>query len=170
MEQKKIKKFEVGKMYLMRSVCDHDCVWMYIVVSRTDSTVVLREMRHGEPSGDDARFRINKRRTAMIGAECVMPTGSYSMAPCLHADNEVPEDMVTYKEMKAKYPDAIVMFRKNDFYYQYHDDAMECAKILGIVRRDLFGVSTTSFPQKDLDVYLPRLVRAGKRIAIMDGE
>lgn len=87
MEQKKIKKFEVGKKYYMRSICDYDCVWTYQVVSRTAGTVVLQQVRNGEAYGDEARFRINRKRTEMLGAECVMPTGTYSMAPSLHADN-----------------------------------------------------------------------------------
>ena len=81
------KKFEVGKIYSMRSACDHDCVWSYIVISRTESTVVLQQVRNGEPFGDQARFRINKKLTAMRGAESCMPTGTYSMAPILSADN-----------------------------------------------------------------------------------
>lgn len=82
-----IKKFKVGKVYQMRSVCDHDCVWMYKVISRTECTVVLRQMKDGKPYGDEARMRIKKQMTEHRGAESVMPLGTYSMAPILSADN-----------------------------------------------------------------------------------
>ena len=86
---KQVKRFEVGKRYIMRSVCDHDCIWMYEVISRTDSTVVLQEVRYGKPFGDMARFRIKKKLTDLRGVEKIMPMGSYSMAPVLSADEMV---------------------------------------------------------------------------------
>ena len=85
---KEMKKFEVGKRYLMRSACDHDCVWLYAVVSRTESTVVLQQLRMGKPYGDQSRHRISKKLTEYRNAESLMPLGSYSMAPILSADNE----------------------------------------------------------------------------------
>lgn len=82
-----IKKFKVGKKYSMRSACNHDCVWTYKVISRTDGTVVLQQLnKDGKPTGDKARFRINKKLTEYLGAECVKPLGTYSMAPILIAE------------------------------------------------------------------------------------
>lgn len=86
---KQTKRFEQGKCYMMRSVCDHDCIWVYKVISRTEATVVLQQVRNGKAYGDMARFRINKERSEMVKAEVVMPTGTYSMAPVLSADNEI---------------------------------------------------------------------------------
>lgn len=81
-----IKKFKVGKRYSMRSACDHDCVWVYKVVSRTESTIVLQQIRNGKVYGEKASFRIKKNMTEYLKAEAVMPLGSYSMAPVLRAD------------------------------------------------------------------------------------
>lgn len=84
-----MKRFEVGKRYQMRSACDHDCIWMYTVVSRTDGSVVLQQLRMGKPYGDTARFRINPRLSEIHGAEAVRPLGTYSMCPTLTADNSI---------------------------------------------------------------------------------
>ena len=83
----KMKKFEVGRNYSMRSACDHDCIWTYQVISRTDSTVVLQQVRNGQPCGDKARFRINKQLSGYYNAEAVRPLGIYSMCPTLTAEN-----------------------------------------------------------------------------------
>ena len=84
-----MKQFEVGKTYSMRSACDHDCVWSYIVISRTQKVVVLQQVRNGEPFGEQARFRISEAISKHRSAESVRPLGTYSMAPILSADNEV---------------------------------------------------------------------------------
>ena len=81
-----VKRFKVGKIYSCSSACDHNCVWTYKVVSRTESTVVLREIRNGKPFGEQARFRVKKHLTEYLKAEAVMPFGSYSMAPILSAE------------------------------------------------------------------------------------
>lgn len=81
----KIKKFEVGKRYSMRSACDSECVWIYKVISRTAGTIVLQQIRNGKPFGEQARFRINSKMTSYLNAESVRPLGTYSMAPILSA-------------------------------------------------------------------------------------
>ena len=85
--EKEIKKFKVGKKYSMRSICDYECVWTYKVIARTDSTVVLQQVRNGKPSGEQARFRINRQLSGYHKAEAVRPLGTYSMCPTLTADN-----------------------------------------------------------------------------------
>lgn len=85
--EKAIKKFKVGKKYSMRSACNQDCIWTYHVISRTDSTVVLQQVRNGKPCGDQARFRINRKLSGYYKAEAVRPLGTYSMCPTLTADN-----------------------------------------------------------------------------------
>lgn len=74
-----MKKFEVGKEYSMRSICDQNCVWTYKVVSRTAKTITLQD--------EDKIFkcRINKVATEIHNAETVKPLGTYSMAPSLIA-------------------------------------------------------------------------------------
>lgn len=85
--EKEIKKFKVGKKYSMRSACDHDCIWTYQVISRTESTVVLQQVRNGKPCGEQAHFRINRQLSGYHKAEAVRPLGTYSMCPTLTADN-----------------------------------------------------------------------------------
>lgn len=79
--------FQIGKTYNMRSICDYDCIWRYMVVNRTKATITIQEI-------DQENNFINKpktcriRRDDMFGFEAVRPLGSYSMAPVLRADRE----------------------------------------------------------------------------------
>lgn len=75
-----MEKFEVGKRYEMRSACDHNCVWRYKVIARTEKTITLESR-----SGHKTLCRINKRDTEYFGAEAVRPLGTYSMCPILRA-------------------------------------------------------------------------------------
>ncbi len=81
--------------------------------------------------------------------------------------------MKQYIEMKAKHPDAILLFRVGDFYETFSDDAITTSEILGItLTRRANGVAQSvelaGFPHHALDTYLPKLVRAGKRVAICE--
>ena len=75
-----MKKFEIGKTYSVRSICNHDCVWTYKVVDRTACTVTLKD-----DGGNTAKFRISKKTSEYRGAESVYPLGNYSMCPILSA-------------------------------------------------------------------------------------
>ncbi|MED5362744.1 MAG: DNA mismatch repair protein MutS [Bacteroidota bacterium] len=81
--------------------------------------------------------------------------------------------MKQYNEIKVKYPDALLLFRVGDFYETFGDDAVRTADILGIVltKRGAGSASETElagFPYHALETYLPKLVRAGERVAICD--
>ncbi len=81
--------------------------------------------------------------------------------------------MKQYIEMKQKHPDAILLFRVGDFYETFSDDAVVASEILGItLTRRANGaaqyVELAGFPHHALDSYLPKLVRAGKRVAICE--
>lgn len=81
--------------------------------------------------------------------------------------------MAQYVEMKKKHPDAILLFRVGDFYETFSEDAIAASKILGItLTRRANGkaayVELAGFPHHALDTYLPRLVRAGRRVAICE--
>jgi DNA mismatch repair protein MutS len=81
--------------------------------------------------------------------------------------------MKQYNAIKAKYPDAILLFRVGDFYETFHQDAVKTAAILGIVLTKRGAGSATEtdlagFPYHSLETYLPKLVRAGMRVAICD--
>lgn len=77
-----------------------------------------------------------------------------------------------YNQIKAKYPGAMLLFRVGDFYETFGEDAIKASKILGIVltRRNNGGSNDelAGFPHHSLDTYLPKLVRAGQRVAICD--
>jgi len=81
--------------------------------------------------------------------------------------------MKQYNAIKAKYPDALLLFRVGDFYETFGEDAIRASNILGIVlTRRANGVAAyielAGFPHHSLDLYLPKLVKAGLRVAICD--
>ena len=88
------------------------------------------------------------------------------------ADKETPL-MKQYNTIKAKYPDALLLFRVGDFYETFGEDAKKASGILGIVlTRRANGaaayIELAGFPHHSLETYLPKLVRAGQRVAICD--
>ena len=89
-------------------------------------------------------------------------------------DNGLTPMMKQFFTLKAKHPDALLLFRCGDFYETYCEDAVTASKILGITltRRNNGGnkgsAEMAGFPHHALDTYLPKLVRAGKRVAICD--
>ena len=81
--------------------------------------------------------------------------------------------MKQYNQIKAKYPDAMLLFRVGDFYETFRADAVKAAKILGIIQTKRGAGSTSEtelagFPHHALNTYLPKLVKAGCRVAICD--
>ncbi len=90
---------------------------------------------------------------------------------------ELTPMMRQFMELKAKHPDALLLFRCGDFYETYSDDAVVASEILGITltrrssaigtRKDA-AVAMAGFPHHALDTYLPKLIRAGRRVAICD--
>lgn len=75
--------FEVGKEYYCSSACDHNCIWTFTVISRTDKSVRVQEP--GEKP-------VTRRIKSYDGVEFIRPFGSYSMAPILRANNEVRQE------------------------------------------------------------------------------
>ena len=83
--------------------------------------------------------------------------------------------MKQFYDLKAKHPDAVLLFRCGDFYETYGEDAVVAAQILGITltrrnngKENMPSTEMAGFPYHALDTYLPKLVRAGKRVAICD--
>ena len=114
-------------------------------------------------------------------------SNSIKPAPTLEVTPEVPKQkplaekieqkneplLKQYQEMKKKHPDAILMFRVGDFYEIFGKDAVEASEILGItLTHRMNGIDSrielAGFPHHALDTYLPKLVRAGKRVAICE--
>ena len=88
-------------------------------------------------------------------------------------DGELTPMMKQFFDFKAKHPDALLLFRCGDFYETYCDDAIDASRILGITltRRNngaSQGDAMAGFPYHALDTYLPKLIRAGRRVAICD--
>ncbi|MCF0208864.1 MAG: DNA mismatch repair protein MutS, partial [Bacteroidaceae bacterium] len=87
---------------------------------------------------------------------------------------ELTPMMKQFFDLKEKHPDALLLFRCGDFYESYHADAEEAARILGITLTHRSsvgsqqGTAMAGFPYHALDNYLPKLIRAGKRVAICD--
>ena len=76
--------------------------------------------------------------------------------------------MKQYFEMKKKHPDAVLLYRVGDFYETFSTDAVTASEILGITLTKRAGTDLAGFPHHALDTYLPKLVRAGKRVAICE--
>ncbi len=79
--------------------------------------------------------------------------------------------MKQWKELKAKHPEALLLFRVGDFYEMYEQDAKRGAEVLGITLTKRNGTKDAflaGFPHHALDTYLPKLIRAGERVAICD--
>ena len=88
----------------------------------------------------------------------------------------LPPIMKQCLDLKSKHPDALLLFRTGDFYETYQQDAEKASKILGITLTkstkqkgpDGNAVKMAGFPYHALDTYLPKLIRAGERVAICD--
>lgn len=79
------------------------------------------------------------------------------------------ETLTYFKQLKQQHPDAVILFRMGNFYQAFEEDAEKASNDLGIIvtkRKD--GVRMAGFPHHALDTYLPRLVRCGNRVAIVN--
>ena len=100
------------------------------------------------------------------------PSAAQESAPEAEQASEQSALAKAWESMKAKHPDSILLFRCGDFYESYDIDAKIISEVLGITltrtsRKDITA-QMAGFPHHALDSYLPRLVRAGKRVAICD--
>ena len=90
------------------------------------------------------------------------PDGNTQVQPFTPAMQE------QHEQLKAKHPDAVLLFRTGDNYVAYKEDAPAVSRILGLEVEHGDKADTVSFPLKDLDTHLPKLIRAGQRVAICD--
>ena len=94
------------------------------------------------------------------------------MATKKKKEKKITPLMVQYNAIKVKYPGALLLFRIGDFYETFGEDAIKTSKILGIVltarNNGDSKIELAGFPHHSLDTYLPKLVRAGERVAICD--
>lgn len=124
---------------------------------------VQQKEKNQESSKDEDKKDEAKEETKKIETKAV---AAASLSPMLKQ----------FYDLKAKHPDAILLFRCGDFYETYCNDAEKASKILGITltrssrTKDIEGkpLSMAGFPYHALDTYLPKLIRAGERVAICD--
>jgi DNA mismatch repair protein MutS len=88
--------------------------------------------------------------------------------PHITRNPEATPLMRQYGSFKRKYPDALLLFRVGDFYETFADDAIKASKILGITLTRRSGMELAGVPYHAIDTYLPRLVKAGLRVAICE--
>lgn len=134
-----------------------------------------------EALDESLHLRLNLERYNSKGIKPTMPEPP-SSEPVKHStENKVEKPkrvaetplMTQYKEMKKRHPDAILMFRVGDFYEMMGEDAVKASEILKITltrRRNgkAGSIELAGFPHHALDTYLPKLVRAGQRVAICE--
>lgn len=107
----------------------------------------------------DAYVEILKNKGAQLSQNEKEQKGKYSSI------------MKQWKELKGKHPDALLLFRIGDFYEMYKQDAKRGSEVLGITLTKMNGSKDfylAGFPHQALDIYLPKLIRAGERVAICD--
>ena len=123
---------------------------------------VPRTKRRSKNLGENIPPKINLKITK--GINYIMANDNKGLTPMMRQ----------FFEMKAKHPEALLLFRCGDFYETYCEDAIEASKVLGITltRRNnggsAGGAEMAGFPHHALDTYLPKLIRAGKRVAVCD--
>ena len=74
-----------------------------------------------------------------------------------------------YERFKEKYPEAILLFRIGGSYITINKDAEQLSKLLGITLKEILGRKVSSFPDQHLDNFLPKLIRSGFRVSIVEG-
>lgn len=110
--------------------------------------------------------------SADSGKKCNFVNYSHHKLIMASGSNDTPL-MKQYYAFKAKYPEAMLLFRVGDFYETYGEDAIKSSEVLGIVltRRSngaAYGAEMAGFPHHALDTYLPKLVRAGLKVAVCE--
>lgn len=78
-----MKTFKTDTTYYTRSTCDHNCIFEYTVISRTNKTITIKDKFN-----DVKKCRVNKKLTEYKGIETILPEGNYSMCPIISADND----------------------------------------------------------------------------------
>jgi antirestriction protein ArdC len=123
-----------------------------------------------EPSFIKTTLLDVKRATSML-TQCLDALGAEvarTDEPAQAKEDVGNASLKQFKELKAKHPDALLLFRVGDFYVAYSQDAKDASEILGVTLTKTGRRKMTMFPFHALDIYLPKLIRAGRRVAICD--
>ena len=125
---------------------------------------------------DKYRIELYESEDEISNAKEETPTTKEETKKAEEVKVELSPILKQFYELKAKHPDAVLLFRCGDFYETYGFDAWEVSKILGITLTKSFkqkdkdgkSLALAGFPHYAIDNYLPKLIRAGKRVAICD--
>ena len=141
-----------------------------IIAKRAMELLKFEKARTGAIS-NAARRRMEAAQNAAAAPEAPQPE---KVDPVIteEIEDSAKKIMSQWEEMKKKHPDALLLMRAGDFYELFGEDAVEASEILGITltrrMRRKKPVELAGFPHHALDTYLPKLVRAGKRVAICE--
>lgn len=135
-----------------------------------------QELRDGQQKVD---VILTKKMLNELAREGEKIKAQFEQAEKVPAEETKPADspmLKKFRDLKKKHPDALMLFRCGDFYETYLDDAEKAARILGITltkstkQKEENGgwLRMAGFPYHALDTYLPKLIRAGERVAICD--
>lgn len=132
---------------------------------------LAQEETTGEKESVDTEHKQTERTAADSSAGDAQPDKDEAAAESRQIDPSILEQ---WEKLKEKHPDTVLLFRKEDSYEAYKEDAEKAGRILGLeVRKtettDGKEMETAAFQAKDLDMFLPKLIRAGCRVAICDG-
>lgn len=127
-------------------------------------------------NGDDYTIKLIESEDETSNAKEEAPIPKEETKKTEEVQVELTPMLKQFYELKAKHPDAVLLFRCGDFYETYGEDAEDVSKILGITltkntkRKDKDGkpLALAGFPHYAIDNYLPKLIKAGKRVAICD--
>lgn len=139
-----------------------------IIISRRAFDLILWEIKRTGAISNRAKARAEAKQKAVSEDK----NAAAPQVDKIEAANSTPL-MKQYMEMKKKHPDAILLFRVGDFYEIFGEDAVIASDVLGItLTRRTNGkkssIELAGFPHHALDMYLPKLVRAGHRVAICE--
>ena len=129
---------------------------------------LAQEQTTGEKTSADAEQKQTEKAAIDNSAGNTTPKNEAD-----YTRQEDPSLLEQWEELKGKHPDTVLLFRKDDSYEAYKEDAGKAGKILNLEIRqrgctDGRDMETVAFPSKDLDMFLPKLIRAGCRVAICD--
>lgn len=181
-----MKKFEIGKTYYTRSACDHDCVFSFKVVARTEKTITLESIMWNDGA---KKCRVIPHLSEENNAETLRPLGNYSMAPSVSANmDEVGKSHRYVEEVEAKEVevcdsnfnvvkegDTVIFYADADERLVTKKNRLELNMVMGIIESiKRHGDSTPTFIIKGIfgdvksEVYPSQFVKNGGNNALLN--
>lgn len=170
--KKRVKKNSDGTKYYTFQ--------MYGIVPNVIRVLVQKGYRvlmaHRRNNGHTLYHGYSEEKKEMLWEVVDKPTETANLPVAVSKESKLSPMLKQFYELKEKHQDSMLLFRCGDFYETYSNDASELARIVGITlttqtdRKDVDGsaLRMAGFPHHALDTYLPKLIRAGKKVAICD--